>query len=199
MPRLARNADGDELLFVHAGDGAALLRFRPPRRSRRRLHHAAARHDVAAGDREPVALLHDRVEQRRAIRCRTRDSSVRTRSSIRPCWTRRASTPRSGPSRSDGASGRCDVKRRGADLRRSRIPYNPLDAVGWHGELAPVRINVRRPPSGDEPSLPPAAFGAHDVPVGPLRRLHVRAAPLRDAILVRSRCRSSTTTTITTR
>ena len=50
MDHLARNADGDELLFVHAGRGDLYLRLRPPRARGRRLHRPAARHDVADRD-----------------------------------------------------------------------------------------------------------------------------------------------------
>ena len=28
-------------------------------------------------------------------------------------------------------------------VSRVTYPYNPLDAVGWHGDLAPARLNVR--------------------------------------------------------
>src|SRR5690606_25880631 len=53
---------------------------------------------------------------------------------------------------------RVEVKRRGA---RSVIgyPFNPLDAVGWHGDLAPVRLNVRdiRPLMSHRYHLPPSA------------------------------------------
>jgi homogentisate 1,2-dioxygenase len=37
--------------------------------------------------------------------------------------------------------------------------FNPLDAVGWHGDLAPVRLNVRdiRPLTSHRYHLPPSA------------------------------------------
>jgi homogentisate 1,2-dioxygenase len=37
-------------------------------------------------------------------------------------------------------------------------PYNPLDAVGWHGDLAPVRLNVAdiRPIVSPRYHLPPS-------------------------------------------
>jgi homogentisate 1,2-dioxygenase len=51
-----------------------------------------------------------------------------------------------------------EVKRRGA-VSTITFPYNPLDAVGWHGELAPVRLNVRdiRPLMSHRYHLPPSA------------------------------------------
>jgi homogentisate 1,2-dioxygenase len=50
------------------------------------------------------------------------------------------------------------VKRRG-QLSMIDYPFNPLDAVGWHGDLAPVRINVRdiRPLLSHRYHLPPSA------------------------------------------
>ena len=50
------------------------------------------------------------------------------------------------------------VKRRD-QLTRITYPYNPLDAVGWHGDLLPVRINWRdlRPLMSHRYHLPPSA------------------------------------------
>jgi homogentisate 1,2-dioxygenase len=38
-------------------------------------------------------------------------------------------------------------------------PFNPLDAVGWHGDLAPIRLNVKdiRPLMSHRYHLPPSA------------------------------------------
>ena len=50
------------------------------------------------------------------------------------------------------------VKRQG-EVSRITYPYNPLDAVGWHGDLAPVRLNVKdiRPLMSHRYHLPPSA------------------------------------------
>ena len=50
------------------------------------------------------------------------------------------------------------VKRVGK-LSTIRYPFNPLDAVGWHGDLCVVRINVRdiRPLMSHRYHLPPSA------------------------------------------
>jgi homogentisate 1,2-dioxygenase len=49
------------------------------------------------------------------------------------------------------------VKKRGA-VSTVTYPYNPHDAVGWHGDLAPVKINVRdlRPVASHRYHLPPS-------------------------------------------
>ncbi|MGH8495747.1 MAG: homogentisate 1,2-dioxygenase domain-containing protein, partial [Gammaproteobacteria bacterium] len=53
---------------------------------------------------------------------------------------------------------RIEVKRRG-EITSITYPYNPLDAVGWHGTLLPVRINWRdlRPLMSHRYHLPPSA------------------------------------------
>jgi homogentisate 1,2-dioxygenase len=50
------------------------------------------------------------------------------------------------------------VRRRGA-LSTVTYPFNPLDAIGWHGTLAPVRLNWRdiRPLMSHRVHLPPSA------------------------------------------
>ncbi len=52
---------------------------------------------------------------------------------------------------------RVEVKKRGA-VSVVTYPYNPLDAVGWHGDLAPVKLNVRdiRPIASHRYHLPPS-------------------------------------------
>jgi len=50
------------------------------------------------------------------------------------------------------------VKRLG-EISTVTYPYNPLDAVGWKGDLSPVRLNVRdiRPLMSHRYHLPPSA------------------------------------------
>ena len=58
----------------------------------------------------------------------------------------------------DDAEWRVAIKRRGA-ISTVTYPFNPLDAVGWHGDLCVVRINVRdlRPLMSHRYHLPPSA------------------------------------------
>ena len=50
------------------------------------------------------------------------------------------------------------MKRQG-EVSRILYPFNPLDAIGWHGDLAPVRLNMRdiRPVMSHRYHLPPSA------------------------------------------
>jgi len=59
---------------------------------------------------------------------------------------------------SDSATWRVRVKRRG-QISTVTFPFNPLDAVGWHGDLSVCRINVRdiRPLMSHRYHLPPSA------------------------------------------
>jgi len=53
---------------------------------------------------------------------------------------------------------RVRIKRRG-QISTLTYPFNPLDAIGWHGSLLPVRINWRaiRPLMSARYHLPPSA------------------------------------------
>jgi homogentisate 1,2-dioxygenase len=53
---------------------------------------------------------------------------------------------------------RVSVKRR-SELSTITYPFNPLDAVGWHGTLVPVRLNWRdiRPIMSHRYHIPPSA------------------------------------------
>ena len=59
---------------------------------------------------------------------------------------------------SDNAQWRVQVKRHGA-ISTITYPFNPLDAVGWHGDLTVSRINVKsiRPLTSHRYHLPPSA------------------------------------------
>ena len=197
---LARNRDGDELLFVHAGRGravsatTAISSYRDgdyvviPRGTMWRL-------DAAAADRRAA----DRGDQRQLHAAGEGPASAATRSSIRRCSTRRAIDDAFRAQQSDERAWQVSVKRRNA-ISTVTYPFNPLDAVGLARRLS-RRCASTGATSGRSMShryhLPPSA---HTTFVGqPLRGLHVRAAAVRDRSRARSRCRSSTTTTTTTR
>jgi homogentisate 1,2-dioxygenase len=157
MPCLARNADGDELLFVHAGTGRFFCDF--------------GHLDVEAGDylvvprgtmwriecERPVdALL---VEATNASYMLPDKGLLGNHAIFDPALL---DTPRIDAEflaqQSDTAAWTVEVKRRG-EVSRITYPFNPLDVVGWHGELSVVRINVRhiRPVMSHRYHLPPSA------------------------------------------
>ena len=154
MPHLARNADGDLLLFVHDGAGDLFcdfghLSYRDgdylllPRGTMWRLEPSRADHGAA-----------DRGDATAASGCPSAACSARMPCSIPPRWRRPSSTTPS--ARSATANGR---SRSSAATQISTItyPFNPLDAVGWKGNLAPVKLNWRdiRPVMSHRYHLPP--------------------------------------------
>jgi homogentisate 1,2-dioxygenase len=157
MPCLARNADGDDLLFVHAGTGHFFCDF----------GHLA----IEAGDyvviprgtmwrieceRPLDALL---VEATNATYMLPDKGILGNHAIFDPALL---DTPRIdaefAAQQSDTEAWTVEVKRRG-EVSRITYPFNPLDVVGWHGELSVVRINVRhiRPVMSHRYHLPPSA------------------------------------------
>jgi homogentisate 1,2-dioxygenase len=156
MPALARNADGDELLFVHAGSGELFcdyghLPFESgdylliPRGTMWRLECAA-----------PVAAL--LIEATNNSYRLPDKGLVGPHAIFDPAML---DTPRiDAPflQQQSEQEWRVAIKRRGA-VSTVTYPFNPLDAVGWHGDLTVARINLRdlRPLMSHRYHLPPSA------------------------------------------
>ena len=157
MDHLARNADGDELLFVHTGRGDLFCDYGHlaieagdyvllPRGTMWRL-------DVEA----PVQLL--LIEARNGSYQLPDKGLLGEQAIFDPAMLDlpriddafKAQAARTG-------DWRVVIKRRN-QLSTVTYPYNPLDALGWHGTLHPVRINVRhlRPLTSHRYHLPPSA------------------------------------------
>ena len=156
MKHLARNADGDQLIFVHQGRGlmfcdygslpyeagdylymprGTMWRFEPEGESQMLMIEATNEHftlpdkGLLGGHAifDPAILDIPRIDD--AFLAQQGDS----------VWS-------------------VTIKKRGA-VSVVSYPYNPLDSVGWHGDLAPVRLNVRdiRPVMSHRYHLPPSA------------------------------------------
>jgi homogentisate 1,2-dioxygenase len=157
MPRLARNSDGDELLFVHQGEGE--------------LHCDFGHLAFAAGDyillprgtmwrlevRAPVAAL--------LIEATNASYTLPDKGLVGPHAIFDAAmldVPRMDDAfraqQSATTRWQVEVKRRG-QVSTITYPFNPLDAVGWHGDLTVARINVKdiRPLASHRYHLPPSA------------------------------------------
>ena len=156
MDALARNADGDELLFVHQGRGDLFcdfgrLAFEPgdyvvlPRGTMWRLECA-----------EPAALL--LVEATNASYMLPEKGLVGGHAIFDPAMLDAPRVDEAFLAQQDEKPWRVAVKRRGA-VSTVTFPYNPLDAIGWHGDLSACRINVRdiRPLMSHRYHLPPSA------------------------------------------
>jgi homogentisate 1,2-dioxygenase len=156
MPDLARNADGDLLVFVHQGQGELFCDY--------------GRLAFGAGDylylprgtmwrlapTEAASLLmieasnnHFGLPDRGLMGGHAQfDPAMLATPTLDEAFAAQ-----------QAASGehRVRIKKRG-QVSVVTYPYNPLDAVGWHGDLAPVRLNVAdiRPVSSHRYHLPPS-------------------------------------------
>lgn len=156
MPGLARNADGDQILFIHAGSGALFCDYGHltyeagdyiylPRGTAWRLspdqvcqvlmieatnaHFSLPDKGLLGGHAIFDPAMFDMPQMNEAFRAHQDEPGNVT---IR-------------------------IKKRG-EVSSVTYPYNPLDAVGWHGDLSPLRINVRhiRPVTSHRYHLPPS-------------------------------------------
>ncbi len=155
MPRLARNADGDELLFVHDGAGELFCDFGHlpyregdylllPRGTMWRLEPAAPTVALMVEATNAAFMLPDRgplgphaVFDPAVLDTPKIDDAFRAQADERP-WT-------------------VEVKR--ADvLSTIRYPFSPLDAVGWKGNLSALQLNWRdiRPVMSHRYHIPPS-------------------------------------------
>ena len=157
MPDLARNGDGDELLFVHQGAGDLYCDYG---------HLAITSGDYLMLPRgtmwriecaQPMAIL--MIEATGSSYQLPDKGLVGTHAIFDPAIL---DTPTIDAAFRDQQSGdrawKVRVKRRGA-VSTVTYPFNPLDAVGWTGDLAPVRLNVKdiRPLMSHRFHLPPSA------------------------------------------
>jgi homogentisate 1,2-dioxygenase len=157
MPALARNADGDQILFIHRGVGELYCDF----------GHV----DVEAGDYlvlprgtmwrlapgAPLSVL--MVEATNSHFMLPDKGLVGPHAIFDPALL---DSPKIDDAfrahQKDDRETRVEIKKRG-EVSVATYPYNPLDVIGWHGELAPVRINVRhiRPLMSHRYHVPPSA------------------------------------------
>jgi len=156
MPALARNADGDQLLFVHAGAGDLFCDYG-------RLAYGAGDYLYLPRGTlwrlapvQPTAILmieatnaHFGLPDRGLLGGHAQfDPAMLETPALDQAFADQAARP---------GEVAVEIKKRG-QVSVVTYPYNPLDAVGWHGDLAPVRLNVRdlRPVSSHRYHLPPS-------------------------------------------
>jgi len=155
MDHLVRNADGDELLFLHRGDAELYCDYGHlslkqgdylmlPRSTMWRLEIS-----------EPVELL--MIEATNSSYMLPDKGLVGPHAIFDPAMLDVPGLDDAFKSQRDDET-RVVVKRQRA-LTTITYPHNPLDAVGWHGDLMPVRINWRdiRPLMSHRYHLPPSA------------------------------------------
>ena len=157
MPALARNADGDQLLFFHEGEGDLFCDYGRigfergdyiylPRGTMWRLEPRSGARVLTLEATNAHYFLPDKgILGPHAVF----DPAILDTPAMDDVF--RAHQARAG-------AVRVEIKKRG-QVSIATYPYNPLDAVGWHGDLAPVRLNIRhiRPVMSHRYHLPPSA------------------------------------------
>ena len=156
MDRLARNSDGDELLFIHAGEGDLYCDYG---------HLAVTEGDYIVLPRgtlwrlevaNPMALL--MIEATNSSYMLPEKGLVGNHAIFDPAMLDSPEINDQFKAQTTDSQWVVEVKRR-AQISAITYPFNPLDAVGWHGDLMPVRINWRdiRPLMSHRYHLPPSA------------------------------------------
>lgn len=156
MDHLVRNADGDELLFIHSGAGDLFcdyghLQFRDgdyiilPRGTMWRMQSSAA-----------VCML--LIEASNSSYMLPDKGLLGPNAIFDPAMLDVPGIDEEFLAQQDEEEWEVRVKSRGA-ISRVTFPFNPLDAMGWKGDLCPVRINWRdiRPLMSHRYHLPPSA------------------------------------------
>ncbi|MDB5471014.1 MAG: homogentisate 1,2-dioxygenase [Caulobacter sp.] len=153
---LARNADGDQLLFVHAGAGDLFCDFGRigygagdylylPRGTMWRLAPSEATAVLTIQATNSHYTLPDKgllgphaIFDPAMLDTPVMDEAFREHQALAGEFPVR-------------------IKKRG-QVSVATYDYNPIDAVGWHGELSPVRLNVKdiRPVVSHRYHLPPS-------------------------------------------
>lgn len=157
MPALARNGDGDQILFIHSGAGDLYcdyghLAFEAgdyvvlPRGTMWRLAPTAPTGILMIEATNSHYTLPDKgMMGNHAIF----DAALFDAPKIDAMFKKH---------QADDRETRVEIKKRG-EVSIATYPYNPLDVVGWHGELSPVKINVKhiRPLMSHRYHVPPSA------------------------------------------
>ena len=163
MPDLARNADGDDLLFVHAGAGELFCDY--------------GRLEISEGDyvllprntmwrlvpSSPLRLL---MTEATGEAYGLPDRGILGQHAFfDPACLRAPQIDAAFKAQQGEIPTRVLVKRRDG-ISTIGYPFNPLDAVGWHGDLSVVALNWRdlRPVMSARYHLPPSVHSTFVAP-----------------------------------
>ena len=156
MDHLARNSDGDELLFVHAGEGDLFCDFG---------HLTYREGDYIVLPRGTMWRVAPTSETKMLLIEATNNSfrlpdkgMLGEHAIFDPAVLETPKIDEAFKAQQNEREWRVCVKRRGV-ISTITYPFNPLDAVGWKGSLAPVKLNWRdiRPVMSHRYHVPPSA------------------------------------------
>ena len=156
MSKLVRNGDGDELLFVHDGTGDLYCDYG---------HMSFSEGDYIMLPRGTMWRIESKAPVAMLLIEATNDSYrlpdkglVGPHAIFDPAVLAVPAINDPFRAQQGEIETKVVIKRRNA-LSTVTYPFNPLDAVGWHGDLLPVRLNWRdiRPLTSHRYHLPPSA------------------------------------------
>ena len=155
MAALARNADGDELLFVHTGDGELFCDFG---------HIAYSEGDYILLPRGTMWRLEPRartavllVEATNGAYKLPERGLLGPHAMFDPAILETPKLDEEFRVQADEREWKVEVRRQG-EISTITYPFNPLDAVGWKGNLFALRLNWRdiRPVMSHRYHIPPS-------------------------------------------
>ncbi|MCA9676567.1 MAG: homogentisate 1,2-dioxygenase [Myxococcales bacterium] len=155
MPYYFRNADADELLFVHAGAGRLETDFGPLayRDGQYLLIPRGTAHRLAPTSTTQLLIVEASSE------IRFPDKGMLGQHALFDPAVIEVPSPEDSTLGPDPRGEWQVAIQRGGALTRVFYPHCPLDVVGWKGTLAPMRLDVRdiRPVMSERYHLPPSA------------------------------------------
>lgn len=166
MPSLARNGDGDQILFVHLGAGEFFCDFGHltiakgdyvvvPRGTMWRIEPAVGPSPSDGRPAEPMTIF--MIEATNSSYTLPDRGLLGPHAIFDPAVLDTPAIDEMFRAQQGNHQTRVAVKKRG-HVSWMTYPFNPLDAVGWHGELSVARLNVRdiRPVMSHRYHLPPS-------------------------------------------
>ena len=154
MPYFFRNADADEVFFIHAGNGRLETDFGPV--------------DYAIGDYIVVPrgtvfrfnpdVLTSLLNITSFSEIGLPEKGLLGQHALFDPAMIRVPSPEDAPKGSEGQNYEVRIRRRG-EITRVTYPFYPIDVVGWKGTLTVWQLNVKdiRPILSDQYHLPPSA------------------------------------------
>lgn len=156
MDHLVRNADGDELIFIHQGSGELYCDYGHLNFSEGDYVVLPRGTQWRISVKQPVSAL--LVEATNDSYRLPEKGLVGNQAIFDPAILETPKIDDAFVAQQNEAEWRVVVKKRNR-LSTITYPFNPLDAVGWHGTLMPVRLNWRdiRPLMSHRYHVPPSA------------------------------------------
>ncbi|GAC14082.1 homogentisate 1,2-dioxygenase [Aliiglaciecola lipolytica] len=156
MQKLARNADGDELLFIHQGGGQLFCDYG---------HLTLKQGDYVVIPRSTMWRIEPDSAMQILMIEATNDSYQLPEKGLVGPHAIFDSGMLDTPTINDEFKAQYSEQMWQVEIKRHNqisqvtYPFNPLDAIGWHGDLSVVRINWRdiRPLMSHRYHLPPSA------------------------------------------